>query len=88
MFYHAGQSRVLDSPDKLVGAEGAFASRAPDIDPLGVEDKNVTVDPAQRRSERVKTQRIIGGDKNRRRGIGRPGSTRWPWRLISHLARA
>ena len=58
------QSRLLNTRDQLVSAEGPFPGGAPDIDPPGVEHKNVAVDAEKGGPQPIEAEGVIGRHQN------------------------
>jgi hypothetical protein len=54
----------IDASHQFLGAENPFPCRAPDIDPLRIEDENPEVEPFQLATNNVKTIFMICGCNN------------------------
>jgi hypothetical protein len=69
---HLMQTKAVDAGDNLIGAQGAFAGGAPDIDAPGVNDQQPGVDTTQAAAQGIEGELVVGGDQNRRLRAGRP----------------
>ncbi len=62
--------RFFDTADKFIRPESPFARRAPDIDCRRIQHNNPCLPAGQGFPEGIKTQGIVGRDKDRRIGCG------------------
>ena len=64
MINHPVEICFLEPLDQLLGAKGALAGGAPDVDATGVQNQDPEVQTPQFPSERVEAELVIGADED------------------------
>ncbi len=74
-----GKPGCFDSADQFIGTERAFSGSAPDIDPFGIQHKDVRIESRKGRTQGIEAQCIIrrGKDRGFRSRVAEPVEARF-----------